>query len=178
MQIDRPIAIAIILFIVVVLSFFLVVPEYKNFKQLQVQFVETKAEYDAQNTYYVDITKVYEELYARREEISKIDNALPLDPPLGKLIYYLQQTGKDNGLIVKDLFLSKSSLLEQSKDSPLTIKEIVFSTDVLGNYQSLKNFIVSLEKSSRIFEVSNISFGSEEGSLLQNYSLQIKTFSY
>ena len=49
MQIDRPIAIALILFIILLLVFFLVVPEYNTFKSLQTQLGEKKAEYNAES---------------------------------------------------------------------------------------------------------------------------------
>ena len=74
------------------------------------------------------------------------------------------------------------------------LKDIVFSMDLLGDYSSLENLLISLEKSSRIFEVTSISFGSTPHNLgLQsvsvchsqfqiqqtyNFNLQIKTHSY
>ncbi len=189
MQIDRPIAIAIILFIILLLVFFLVMPEYKTFKELQLDLGEKKAEFNAEFDYYAEITKKYYELQNRSEDLAKVDNALPQDPNLGKLVYYFQKTASDSGMIVKNLFLSKSAPVS-SKGSKKSINEIIFSINVLGNYSSLGDFLASLEKSDRIFEVTNISFGSSsepdivssesQFEIQQSYdfNLQIKTNSY
>ena len=180
MTIDRPISIAVILLTVFLLVFFLVMPEYNTFGQLQTQLAEKTGEVNAKTAYYAEVAKTYYTLQSRQDDIKKIDDALPqgtTGTTLGKLIYYLQYTAKQNGLIVKDLFLSKSPNSDQSGTNN-SIKEIVFSTDLMGDYSSLENFMVSLEKSSRIFEVTNISFGSGAGLGLQSFSMQIKTFSY
>lgn len=189
MQIDRPIAIAIILLIILLLVFFLVAPEYKMFKKLQTELGEKIAEFNAEYDYYAEITKVYHELQGRPEDIKKIDDALPQDPNLGKLVYYFQKTAEENGMIIKDLFLSKSSSANSSAKTK-KINEIVFSMSLLGDYSSLASFLASLEKSTRLFEVTNISFASDSGLELEsslsqfqiqqiyNFSLQIKTYSY
>lgn len=177
MQIDRPITIGLILFVILLLIFFLVAPEYKNFVQLRTDLGEKKAEFNAEFDYYNAIASIHDQLIAHQEEIKKIDEALPQDPDLSKIIYYLQKSGKDNGLIVKDLFLAKSSPVSAKASTTATVKDIVFSMSLSGDYPSLENFILSLEKSSRIFEVISISFGSV-AKPPYNFSLQIKTHSY
>ena len=176
MQIDRPITIAVTLFIILLLIFFLVVPEYNTFETLQTQLGETTAEYNAEFVYYNAIANTYDQLQSHQDDISKIDDALPQDPTLGNTIYILQEAAKQNGLILKDLSLSKSSS-NSSATSGGGVTNIVFSMDLTGNYSSLGNFIISLEKSSRIFEITSISFGSASGSV-SSFSLQIQTQSY
>ena len=175
MQIDRPITIGLMLFIILLLVFFLVVPEYNTFINLQTQLGEQEAAYVGQHDYYAAVDKSYYDLQSRKDDIAKIDDALPQDPTLGNTIYFLQETAKENGLIVKDLFLSKSSSTDIN--SVGNIKDIVFSMDISGDYPSLEGFIMSLEKSSRLFEVTSISFGSQSAPPY-SFSLQIKTHSY
>lgn len=176
MTFDRPILIGVMFLAILLLVFILVLPEYNTFKQLQVQLGEKRAEYVAQHDHYAAIDKVYDDLQARKDDIAKIDEALSSDPALGKTVYFLQEVAQKNGLIVKNLFLSKGSSNE-SNTGVKTSKEISFSIDLLGNYPSLGSFISSLEDSSRIFEITSISFGSKEGPPY-NFSLQIKTYSY
>jgi len=180
MQIDRPIAIAITLFIILLLIFFLALPEYNTFRNLQTQLNGKKAEFNAQYDYYAAITKTYYDLQSKKDDIDKIDDALPSSPDLSRIIYYLQETARDNGLVVKDLYLSKSSSAGASTATDASvgkIKDIVFSADLIGDYGSLESFIMSLEESSRIFEVTNISFNSSSKSPYV-FGLQIKTYSY
>ncbi len=175
MQIDRPIAIALTLFIILLLMFFFVVPEYSTFQKLQTSVAEKTAQYRAQYDYYAAIDKTYFDLQSHKSDIEKIDDALPQDPALGQLVYFLQEEAVSNGLVVKDLFLSKSS--SANPGTSTKVKEITFSMDISGDYASLEGFISSMEESSRIFEVTNISFGSA-GSGPNSFSLQIKTYSY
>jgi len=166
MQIDRPIATALILFIILLLVFFLVVPEYKTFGKLQAELGEKKAEFNAQFDYYNAIANTYQQLQSqsRKDDIKKIDDALPQDPALGRVIYFLQQTAKGNGMMVKDLFLAKSSSNSAKSNEGNSVTDIIFSINASGDYASLEKFIISLEKSSRIFEITNISFGSSTSS--------------
>jgi len=177
MQIDRPIAIASTLFVILLVIFFLVMPEYGTFVRLQTELGEKIAQYDAQAGYYSAIAKTYEELQARQDDVNKIDDALPQDPALGKLIYFLQETAKENGLTVKDVFLSKLSTSNIQVSATNSVKDLVLSMDLSGDYPSLLNFIFFLEKSSRIFEISSISFDSTSGPPY-GFSLQVKTHSY
>lgn len=190
MQIDRPIAIAVICFAVLLLVYFLVMPEYKIFRSLQAQLAEKTAEYNAEHDYYATISRVYFDLQSKKDDIKKIDDALPSDPNLGKLVYFIQRAASESGLMVKSLFLSKSSQVstQNTKNAVNTIKEISFSTNMLGDYHSLQSFLIALERSARLFEVTNISFGSasqipQESGQFQaqqtySFSLEIKTHSY
>jgi len=174
MTIDRPIAIALILFIIFLLAFFLVVPEYKTFGKLRTELAEKTAEFNAEYDYYSAIDRINLDLQGRQDDIKKIDDALPKDANLSGLVYLLQKTAKENGVMIRNLFLSKSAPSNAEANISNGVKDTVFSIDLLGNYESLKKFMVSLEKSSRVFEITSISFGSTSG----NFSLQIKTHSY
>jgi len=178
MQIDRPIAIALTLFIILLLVFFLVVPEYNTFGKLQTDLGEKKAEFNAEYDYYGAIAKTYDDLQNHQDDIKKIDDALPQGPIFGSLVYFLQGAATENGLIVKDLSLSaQSTQTSASSNNGNSVKGIIFSMDLLGDYPALENFIVNIEKSSRIFEVSSISFGSASAPPY-SFSLQINTQSY
>ena len=178
MHIDRPIIIALTLVIILLLVFFLVVPEYNNFKASQVVLGEKVAEFSAKYDYYATISKAMAELQSRKDDIKKIDDALPQNSDLGKIIYFLQETAKDKGLVVKDSFLSKSSVNNSKANAGNVIKDISFSLDLSGNYLALGNFISALESSSRIFEITSISFSAPANSVSQNFNMQIITHSY
>jgi Tfp pilus assembly protein PilO len=162
MQVDRPIIIAVTLFVILLLVFFLVNPEYKTFQALQLELGKKTAEYTAKYDYYAQISTTYFDLQSKKDDIKKIDDALPENPDLGKIIYFFQQTAVENGMMIKSLFLSKSPMASSANSSTNknTVNDISFSIDLLGDYSSVAKFIVTLEKSSRLFEVTNISFGS------------------
>lgn len=188
MKVDRPITIAVIILIIILLMYFFVVPKYYEFKNFQIKLGKAEAEYNAKFAYFSEVSKIFRELEDRKESLEKIENALPSKPQLADLMYFFQQKGAESGLIVKSILLTKIS----PATSESRIKEIVFSLDILGNYQSLKNFLSSLEGSSRLFEVGNISFGSQTLNKSQNnltaqplvaqqvysFKLEVKTHSY
>jgi len=182
-HIDKPILIALILFIILILVFFVVSPEYQKFKDLQSELGIKKAEYNAQKEYYSAIGQTYYDIKSKSEDIAKIDNALPSDPNLGKLVYYLQEQATKSGLIMKSLFLTKSS----TSTAENSVKDIAFSLNLVGNYSALENFVSYLEKSARLFDIASISFGSGEtsGSEAQfetqsvfSFSMQVNTHTY
>jgi len=183
MHIDKPIVIALTLFVILLLIFFLVSPEYQKFKTLQAELGIKKAEYNAEFDYYSAIAQSYNKLIAYSKDIKKIDSALPSSPSLGKLIYNLQDQTEKSGLILKSLFLTKG-LNSTTKEG---VKEIAFSLNLIGNYSALENFISALEKSSKLFEITNISFGAGDMSSseaqfqtqsIYSFSMQISTHTY
>jgi Tfp pilus assembly protein PilO len=183
MRIDKPILIALILFITVLLAYFLVFPAYQKFKELQTELGIKQAEYNAEFDYYSSITRTYYDLKSYEEDVKIVDDALPSDPSFGRLIYYFQEQSSESGLILRDLFLSKSS----GSSSKSAVKSLTFSLTLIGNYSSLENFLASLEKSAKLFEVTSISFGSGNASSqgtqfrTQNiftFSLQVNTYIY
>lgn len=157
MEIDRPIAIAVIVFIIILLMYFFVVPKYFEFKQIQINFSKAQAEYNGKFAYYSEVSRIFTEIENRKDSFEKIDNALPAKSHLADLMYFLQQKGTEAGLIVKSITLTKVG----AKTPDNQIKDISFSVDILGTYTSLKNFLSILENSSRLFEVGNIAFGSQ-----------------
>ncbi|MFA6974328.1 MAG: type 4a pilus biogenesis protein PilO [Parcubacteria group bacterium] len=194
MKVDRPITIAVIIFIIVLLMYFFVVPKYNEFKDFQVKLSKAEAEYNGKFAYYSDVSRIFREMEDRKESLEKIENAIPAKSQLADLIYFFQQKGIESGLVVKNILLNKVSPITSESN----IKEIVFSLDIMGSYQSLKNFLSSLENSSRLFEVGNISFGSQQSNQLSektsttkplpvqpslsqeiySFKLEIKTHSY
>lgn len=186
MGINRPIAIILMLFITLAMVFFLVVPQYKQFDNLRGELGKKTAEYNAKFEYFLRINELYADLQSRKAAIKKIDDALPEGANFGQLAYFLQKKGDENGVMFKGLFLSKSGSSGQKGGG---IKDIVVSFSVTGTYSALQSFIISLEKSSRLFDITSISFGSgstgapdssKSSGIEQTYSfsLQIKTHSY
>lgn len=175
MRIDKPITIALILLVALILVFILVKPEYVVFKELQTDLGIKKAEYNAEFDYYSEISRNYAELKSHAEDVKKIDAALPSDPMLGKLIYFVQEKASTSGLILKSLFLTKSSGSSGSN----SVKELAFSLSLAGNYPALKTFISYLENSAKIFEIKSINFGSAEvsGGQMQLFSESVYSFS-
>lgn len=179
MQFSRPIFIFLIILATLFLVFFFVMPEYQTFAVLQTQLAQKTAQYNSANNYYNAITQTYNNLQTHQSDLAKIDSALPKNSDVGGLIYFLQATATSSGLQTQNLFLSTPSNSTPQTNSASTIKNIVFLMSVSGDYASLQKFITTLEQSSRLFEITSISFGSTtQPQKSTNFSLQIVTHSY
>jgi len=183
MRIDRPIIIALTLFIILILVFVLVRPEYQTFKTLQDDLGIKKAEYTAKFDYYSAISATYAQLKSKSDDVAKIDKALPSDPALGNLVYYLQEQASKSGLILRSLFLSKAA----NSESENTVKDLTVSLTLAGNYDALGTLMSYLENSERLFEIESISFGlgsssrsttKSQSQSIYSFSMQIKTHIY
>jgi len=190
MTINKPIVTTLIIIIISLLAYFLVIPKYNEFKTLRGDLAYKVAEFNAKQEYYADITKFYYVLQSRKDDIAKIDDALPSGSNFGQLIYFFQKKALENGLAMEDMFLSQSSLAKTKN----TAGDVVFSLSLSGFYSSLESFLNNIESSSRLFEVTSISFGEAkeeategeetptesqfEQSGVHTFSLEIKTHSY
>lgn len=170
MQIDRPITIAVIIFVIILLMYFFVVPKYFEFKQVQISVAKAEAEYNGKFAYYSEVTRIYREIQERRDDFAKIDDALPSKPQLADLMYFFKKKGTEAGLVVKSINLTKVA----PKTPESKVKDIYFSVDIVGTYEALKNFLSILENSSRIFEVGTIGFNSQSKNTVQAVSPTVK----
>ncbi|OGZ63770.1 MAG: hypothetical protein A3A98_00565 [Candidatus Staskawiczbacteria bacterium RIFCSPLOWO2_01_FULL_40_39] len=189
MEINKPVSTVIIFIITLVLIFLFVWPKYQESIVLQKKLAEKQAEYNNKAMYYVKILDAMNEINSRKEVIGKISSALPSDVAFAPLVYFLQKKSSEAGLIIKSIKFS-----EVSKKNPNQtldgsgIKVIKFNMNILGNYQGLKNFLLLLERSARLFEVDSISFNalqaqqglsqSNNQSQTYNFSLDLQTHTY
>lgn len=181
MELDKPITIAVILFIILVLSFYLVLPKYEEFKGLLTKMGEKEAEFEGKNAYFIEVTRIHKELMLYKENLEKIDAALPQKFSLATVVNFLYKKSSESGLIFRSVSVNKASKV----GADTGVKEINISLQVLGSYTSLEKFINSLENSARLIEGENISFSVTKPTIQnpqpqQSYpiSLEIKVYSY
>lgn len=174
MEINKPV-ITIILFIInLVLIFLFVGPEYRELLDSRVILAQKQAEYISRSDYQKKIAEILGDIEARQNILKKVDSALPSDFYFGNTVYFLQAKAVESGLDVKSITFSETTqikyqpILEGRADQE--IKGINFILNLSGKYQGLKNFLFSLEKSARLFEIDNISFASSGRGNLQNQS--------
>lgn len=171
---SKPIILFIVFLGVVLIGIFLIWPEYQKLTNLQVQVKEKKEELKAKEQYIAMLRNAVEEFKKYDAEIAKINSALPSDPDLPSLFEFLQKTSSQNGLILKGL----GGFLTASDGQNPNMKETRLDFSVSGPYPSFKNFLASLEKSSRLIDVESINLLSEGGETLAYKSPEGATFSF
>jgi len=172
---NRPIIIAVCLFLTLVLGTFLIWPEYQEFGVQKSKIWQKEGELQNLKEHLLELEALSRELERYQVELSKIDSALPAEFFLPSLLNYIQKTASENGLILKS-FGPVSSTPFKAREK---IKEFHLSLELSGSYSAFKNFLSDLEKSARLIEVENISFSSpQEEEKPFSFSIGIKVYSY
>jgi len=167
---------SIILFtLTILIVVFLLWPGYLKFQNYQAQVHNKEVELQYKDEYYKELSSLSEKLNGYQDQLSKINSALPVDSSLPSFYNFLQNAASENGLILKSFSsFSTKALAEKPEIMETVLGPIVFS----GSYSSLKNFLITLEKNSRIIEIENISFSTPKEGDLFDFKITIKTYSY
>ncbi|MCP6719500.1 MAG: type 4a pilus biogenesis protein PilO [Patescibacteria group bacterium] len=165
--------IVIFLLISVLIAFFLILPEYRNFLSLKQEVFKKEAEIKSQEEYFQDIEKISEELNKYQLSLSKIESAIPQDRSLPEVLGFFQKAASQAGLIVE-----RVSPTFTSSDEIEGIKLSRVNLVLEGTYSGLKNFLSIIEKSSRLVEVDNIFFTSPEKKDLFTFNIAVSIFSH
>jgi len=162
-------------------------PKYQELMGLYAQISARRTELEGVKEYYTDLEKSAAELKNYESALAKIDTALPYDPSIASLLFYINRTLSENGMVLKSVNAFQTTEPAEGEN----IRTTTISFSVMGEYESLKNFISVMEKSSRIIEVDTINFpsggslisapaGSKDASAksIPGYSISITTHSY
>lgn len=172
---------------------FIISPKYREYSDTNLKIKIKNIDIDNQQKYFSQIKDVSEKLKNYSEELKKINYALPKEPSLPEVLEFLTQASSQNGMTFKKLTssavispktaakVSGSSPTSESETSP-KLKEISVEFEVSGDYTSLKNFIITLEKNARLVEIESISFSSRQKKTAEGFSptfaFKIKTYSF
>lgn len=178
MEIDKPIAVFLILIVIICLVVFVILPKEREFKNVQSRAAEKKAELEAKSEYYFRLENVWEDLQRREDGLKKVDTIIPDRIDFSSLLNFLQQSAQESGVILKSVTFKGSNPIES--ETKMKIKMNYFAIEIVGVYPAFKNFLSALEKSARLIEVENISFSSatpKEEIDTKNIQLTIKAYS-
>ncbi|OGZ66408.1 MAG: hypothetical protein A3C50_02610 [Candidatus Staskawiczbacteria bacterium RIFCSPHIGHO2_02_FULL_43_16] len=158
---NKPVIITIFLILMVMLTFLFAVPQYNQYRLLQAQVAEKRAQYSGESIYFARISDILSGLESRRDVLDKIQSALPADFSLAPLVDFLQKKADENGIkITAMVFSQMPPVADQSLAlaAPGQVKDLSFTLDSTGSYQGLKDFLFAMDNSARLFEVDTLSF--------------------
>lgn len=175
---NRIIVSIICLLITFILIFTLVLPKKEDLNFSQKKVEEKMAEIQFKEEYFLNLSKISEELKNYTLNLSKIDSALPEDPELPLLFDFLQHSSSQSGLVLTGVNCLALASSAKTEEYPSEIKETELKLTVSGPYSSFKNFLSILEKSARLIEVKSLSFSAAPKEESIKFDLQIKVHSY
>jgi len=174
----KRIAIIILIFLSFLFSVYFLFPKYSEFKSLKGKVSEKESIIQEREAYFLYLEDTLKTLEKYETAVKKINSALPDTSLPTSLLSYLQKKSSENGLILKALSQVKTAeagATEGSEES--RIKESHFSLSLTGSLPSFESFLKTLEKSSRMIEVEDVSLGQSQGGLLE-INLSLKVYSY
>lgn len=167
-----PIVIIVLLFTLILGGYFFWWPKYQEFRNKRLE-LETKDENIIQREEHLsELENFSDKLTEYKDELSKIDSALPADPSIAALFYFFLKASSENGLILTSHDLGRLYSLESSKER---IQKMPFTISLSGSYPAFKNFLSTIYKNARLFEINSISFSSPEEEELFTFSLSLET---
>jgi len=173
-------SIPILLFAALILVTYLLLPQYQEFKAIVSEKEQKEAELLGTEKYFSNLGQISENLRNYQDSLEKIESALPQDLSLSSLLSFFQKKSSENGLLLKNISQAKMESKEKRKEEKgilAPVLETHFNLNLSGSLLSLKGFLETLEKSSRLIEVENISVEVTKEELPE-YNLLIKVMSF
>ncbi len=152
-------------------------PRYQSYVRAAKNLENKKTFLDNQNEYFRKINEMFKRMEGNAEAVAKINAALPTGVDHSMLVYYLEKTAIKNGLILNKINIGESS--ESQNQSAKKIRETSIDLSLIGPYAAFNNFLIKIEKSSRLFEAEKISFNApQKETNIFSFELKLKVYSY
>jgi Tfp pilus assembly protein PilO len=167
--------ITIIILLAIGLSLFagIIWPNFEKYQRENLKVGMKKQELEYQKDYFSRLKEIDSRMIGYEEALSKIEISFPDYFSIPEFFSNIQRIASQSGLVVGSL--SESSVGNTKEKG--NIKKRVFSLALSGSYQGFKNFISSVENSSKLIEIESFDFSEiEEGT--NNFKLTISTHSY
>jgi len=171
--------------VLLLISYFLVWPEFQDYRVTKRNFDLKDEEIKAKEEYLPKLIAISNKLEEEASKIEIIESALPEDPSVAALYEYFGNLTSQNGLILEEMDVSTLFTDEDNLTGNLAeMNEMIFSTTLIGSYESFKSFLADLYLNARIIEVESIQLisletveGNPVGDIF-NFILTLKTQSY
>jgi len=157
-------------------GYFFCWPKYQEFKQQGTLLEEKNRALEEKNNYYLKLETLSNRIDAYKEELDKINSALPAEPSLPVLFDFMQKTSMENGLILGDISSSKGAISSLRSGGNTGIEKVSLSIFLSGSYSAFKNFLSAIYKNSRLIEVDSVSFSSPTEGELFDFNLSLETY--
>jgi len=199
-----PIISVILLIIAIIGGCFFWWPKYQEFKKQVVLLEQVDKSLGKKNSYYLKLKETSNKLKTYKDEIDKIDSALPAKVSLPILFDYIEKMSINNKLVLNSISssgvssgnsgnsgqsLSSSEPTISSSETTMVgqggkisaeptggVEKFLLGLSLTGTYPAFKNFLSAVYKSARFFEVKSISFSSPAEKDLFNFNLSLETY--
>jgi len=159
--------IPILFFISVVVFAYYVLPKLFVLKNLEAGIKSADSFLKQENDYYSNLEAISERIGFYKNEIEKINSALPDGPQAASLFEFLQSKSSANGLILSTVSQPgrRTNRGASQKTPENKLKQAYFNITVHGTFSSINNFIKDIENSSRMIEIEQLTISPKKSAL-------------
>jgi len=158
--------------IIFFINYFFVFPEYNLLKEKNKKIKNLSTDEEFIKNYYDVVNKNLEDLNNAKWGSKKniLEQNFDSSPFFSSIVKdFLRTKALESGLIVSDIYVSRPVIIENSEElykSELIgpVNKTRFELSLEGNYFAFKNFISTIEKSSRIGSIESISIDKNHNS--------------
>ena len=170
-------AIPILFLLCFLLVIYFVLPKYSDFKDIKEKVAKKQTELQEKKNKFSKLQDLSKQLEEHKESLDKIDSALPEEMSFAYLSNFFQNKTSQSGLVLESLVENQAPVSKEDEEMAKgKQKETYFSIALLGSFSSFDNFLKTLERSSRLIEVKDVSIKRSKESL--NFFLTVKVYSY
>ena len=169
----RTLSIGILFFVGVAVGIFFTWPEYQDFQQLSSELKERQQELENRETYFADLAKVKEDLSNFKDQLSKVEAALPQDPQLPSLYEFLQRSSSLSGMSLRTI-----SAAVEKQDPSFKLRTIPVTLELVGSWGALKELMGRFNVASRMASLQSINLSGGQQAGRFNITVQLHAYSY
>lgn len=150
-------------------------PAVLSYSDLRKSLESKDRELKEKTEYFAELNSDFNRIKNYQEQIAKIESAFPddLDIAVPTLYNFIIGKTSENGVALKDVSVD----LKSSKANTAGIEEISFRVSIEGSYPTMKNFITSLFRNTRMIYVNSIQFDSPQNKSSYGFGISFKTYS-
>lgn len=168
---SKLITIVILIALLAVFGYFLALPQYNDLAKLRSQVLDKEEELHNREEYISRLRDFSGRLKDHQQAVDKVNYAFPEKADAPEVLVFLEQTASTNGLIIKEVRISTRP--KEASDSLINskIRESELNISFSGNIESLINFLIEVEQSTKLLQVDSLFFEYTEGDVESEHGI-------
>ncbi len=161
--------------IALVAGIFIIKPQWEGITQQNNQIKEKQEEVEKKEQKIEDLEVLKTNYKEIKNRISTIYTALPTSEEHAELLVQLDSIASQNGVVLFQIDSSKDTKKTSKKQTDIYETSSI-NIQVVGDFLSIKNFIIETEKNLRILDIISISIENNPGGNILTASLKINIY--
>jgi Tfp pilus assembly protein PilO len=177
--------IILVLIVLVLFSWFIFRPQLAKFNESRAAVATAEEQLNKVETDRRELNRLVNELHSSPDEITIVDEALPLNGRISKAYVLLDTLVRASGMslavisaddAVQTIDAGDKDVLQNPYQPGRTLHTITIAASVTGTMEQLKNLLQNIETNGRLLDVDSLQILG--GSDLTKFRLSIKAYSY